>query len=341
MPSYFDAGTGFFVRKPSWHQLEKMIMLDYPDSWEHAREMAALTWDPVAEPVYAEERYLEQTPGGRGGVTVAKRYLPIPGWQQIARDDTGDVLSIQSDAYRVITNTDLGGVVDTVMGTDWNEQQQIEGLFSLHGGRLVICLIRNKKVHTPSYDPSPSLEYTAVCSRHDGSGGLKVIRTNVRVVCANTWGMAEHGSQDGKTSFTVRHTENWDERVAEIRTQLNLATVANQEYFELGEALSLKKVTSAHREKYLERFLPIGSDMSDRQKMNRQNEREQVRVILGSPTCEGIDKTAYGLLQASGEWCDHFRSFRKTDTYVTRNLVTWEPMKARAMRLTKDLAGIR
>ena len=333
MPSYFDENQGAFYRTPSWHGLEKMIMLNYPDSWQSAREMAALTWDPVPKPVWDWQPDHEPD-----------TYCPpqiIPGWQQIVRDDNAAVLSIQTESYRVITNTDLGGVVDTVMGSEWNTQQQIEGLFSLHGGRLVICLIRNKKVHTPSYDPSPSLEYTAVCSRHDGSGGLKVLRTNVRVVCANTWGMAEHGSQDGKTSFTVRHTENWDERVAEIRDQLAVADRANQEYFTMSEELSLKKVTNAHRERYLERFLPIGSDMSDRQKQNRQNEREQIRVILGSPTCVGIDKTAYGLLQASGEWCDHFRAYRKTDTYVTRNLVTWEPMKARAMRLTKDLAGIK
>ena len=338
MPSYFDEGQGFFVRKPSWHRLEKFILPTYPESWDEARRAAELTWEPVLEPVYAAENAHERY-GDLDREYVV--YSKIPGFQLVKRSDTGAALTIQTDAYRVITNTDLGNVVDTVMGSDWNEVQKIEGLFTLHDGKLVICLIRNKETTSVSFDPSQHLEYTAVCSRNDGQGGLKVIRTKVRVVCANTWGMAEHASQDGKTSFTIRHTENWDARVAHVREQLLLADQAGKEYYELGEQLSLKKVTVPMRERYLEKFLPIGSDMTDRQKKNRYNEREQVRTILNSPTCEGIDKTAYGLLQASGEWCDHFRRFRSNDTYVTRNLVSWEPQKARAVRLTKEMAGMR
>ncbi|MFN9898385.1 MAG: DUF932 domain-containing protein, partial [bacterium] len=42
-------------------------------------------------------------------------------------------------------------------------------------------------------------------NRHDGSGCFELHRTNVRVVCANTWKLAVSG---GNRVFGVRHTRN-------------------------------------------------------------------------------------------------------------------------------------
>jgi phage/plasmid-like protein (TIGR03299 family) len=338
MPAYFDEGQGFFVRQPSWHRLEQKVLEEWPGTWEEARVQANLLWEPEARPLYSKEIVAGV---GDDGVLMT-RYTEVKDYIQIVRSDTDARLTVQSSAYRVINNTELGRVIETVLGVGSTVAPlKYEGVFTLHGGKLVIALLRNEEPRRVVGDFSETLPFTAVCSRHDGNGGLKIIKTNTRVVCANTWGMAEHSGKDGKTSFTVRHTANWDERVAEIRDALLLAEDANEEYYRVAADLQAKRINGGHRERFLEKFMPIGSDMGDKQKANRYNEREQVRIILASPTCEGIDKTAYGLLQAAGEWCDHYRKFRSQDTYVTRQLVTSEPLKARAFRLTKDLAGIK
>jgi phage/plasmid-like protein (TIGR03299 family) len=340
MSSFFDPGQGFFVRTPSWHRLESKVLEDWPGTWPEARELAGLLWEPQPEPLYRQVGTLSLD--GTGLFGDVPRFEKVTGHQAITRTDTGALLGVQTSAYRVIDNTALGEVIETVMGVDpFGDRLKYEGVFSLHGGKLVLAVLYNQSAFRIGDDPSETVNYTVVCSRHDGQGGLKVIKTNIRVVCANTWGMAEHSGVDEQTSFVIRHTENWDERVAEVRDALQVADLANEAYANVCEQLMLKKTTNAHRDRFLEKFLPVGSDMGERQKANRYDERAQVRMLLEGPTCEGIDKTAYGLLQAAGEWADHYRRFRSVDTYVTRNLTTKEPMKARAFRLTKEMAGIR
>lgn len=343
MPSYFDLNQGFFVREPSWHRLENKILGDWPGSWAEARAQANLLWEPVTAPVYAAISPMVSVAQPDGQVHHLEgdyRYRPIEGYQRVLRDDTGETLSVQSAAYAVISNTDFGAVIEGLLG-QLDGEIQYEGLFTLHGGRLVIALVRFATPMTVPGDPSQTVQYAAFCVRHDGQGGLKVVITNVRVVCANTWGMAEHMGIDGKTSFTIRHTKNWAEKVDEVRTALLAGAEANMAYVEVTEQLLLAKVTGRQREVFLKRFLPIGDDMGERQVANREGERAQIRAILGGPTCEGIDKTAYGLMQAAGEWADHYRRFRSVDTYTNRTLFTKEPMKERAFRLAKRTAGVK
>ena len=338
MPSYYDLNQGFFVREPSWHRLEQKILADWPGSWEEARQQANLLWEPVTAPVFERKISFDEIVPG---VTLdGQIFEAIKGWQAIKRDDTGETLSVQTSAYHVISNTDFGQVIEGLLG-EMPGEIHYEGVFTLHGGRMVIALIRFDKPMSPKGDPSQTVQYAAFCSRHDGQGGLKVVLTNVRVVCANTWGMAEVGSKDEKTAFTIKHSRNWSERVEEVKGKLLIAAAANLAYIEISEQLLLKKVTKAHRDLFLRRILPIGDDMGDRQRQNRLDERQQVLTILDGPTCVDINKTAYGLMQAAGEWSDHYRRFRSVDTYVNRHLFSREPVKERAFREAKRLAGVK
>lgn len=335
MPSYFDANQGYFVREPSWHQLEQKILADWPGSWSEARQQAELLWEPIAKPVFART-------GTRLGAYDVEEgvYTPIEGYQRILRSDTGGTLTVQTTAYEIISNTDFGAVIENLLG-EMPGEIHYEGVFTLHGGRLVIALVRFDAPISVKGDPSKTVQYAAFCARHDGQGGLKVVLTNVRVVCANTWGMAEHTSETDKTSFVIKHSKNWADRVEEVKAKLLIAADANMAYIAISELLMLKKVTPRNRETFLRRLLPVGDDMGPRQKTNREGEREAIRIILQGRTCEGIDKTAYGLMQAAGEWADHYRKFRSVDTYVNRSLFTKEPIKERAFREAKRLAGIK
>ena len=47
------------------------------------------------------------------------------------------------------------------------------------------------------------------------------------------------------------------------------------------------------------------------------------------------------LLQATGEWADHFRRFAGYESYTNRTLFTKEPIKIRAFREAKKMAGVK
>lgn len=338
MPSYFDLNQGAFYRTPTWHTLEREIYTEWPGSWAELREKANLLWEPVTEPVYAKAvRQID-----RGGFTdTLVQYEPVEGWQRILRNDTMDTLSIQSEQYRVISNSQFGEVIETLLGGEWGQTRQYEGLFTLFGGKLVICVVRDAEATHVVGDPSATLTYTVFVTRHDGQGGLKVVRTKIRVVCWNTWSAADSAGIENKTSFVVRHTENWDARVAEIRDHLAVAQENDGWYTDVMDVFAGVEVGARKRETFLKKLLPVGDDMGDRQRANRLSERDQIRTILEGPTCVDIAGTVYGLVQAAGEWSDHYRRSRTPETYVNRTLLTKDPTKIRAFKLGKQLAKIK
>ena len=82
-----------------------LVLADYPGSWEAARELAGLAWDPVAEPVYALTGMDEQGPV----------YAQLDGWKRIARSDTGTTLSVNRDSYALIDHGEMGEIVEAVL----------------------------------------------------------------------------------------------------------------------------------------------------------------------------------------------------------------------------------
>jgi hypothetical protein len=79
--------------------------------------------------------------------------------------------------------------------------------------------------------------------------------------------------------------------------------------------------------------------MSDKIVANVEEARKQIRAILDGKTCEGIAFTAYGLVQAAGEYLDHVRRYRNRDSHITRTLLKSEPLKAKTIELAREVVG--
>lgn len=330
MADHWD--TGFMVRQPSWHRKEKAVLKTSPKTWEAARTESGLTWDVESEPVYDVDD---------AGLTV-----PIPGWQKIVRDDKEElgerVLAIQPSSYAMITNSDFGDVIDAIVGRQADEDPvTFEALFALYGGRMVVALVYfDTPLSMSDIDSSATYEYLGLWSRHDGSGGLRGLPTNVRIQCANTMNLAE-AMDTRNAGFSIRHTENWDQRVAEVSRQIAAARGDSQKWVEFAHQLAAWKVTPRQRDTYLKRFLPISDADSERTSNNRIADRTQIRAILESPTTKDIADTGYGLLMATTEWSDHVRSHQSDDSYVSRQLLRKEDNKALSARILRNMAGIK
>ena len=345
--------SGFMVHQPSWHRLEKAVLKESPRSWDDARKEADLIWDVDTYPVYrrrAETIYVDECehfiPSDQcdqcptTGLEEAWSYEEIPGWKELRRDDNETALSVQPDTYEVIRNERFGNVIDAALGLEDDERVEFEALMSLYGGRQVVALCYFPEKLKMPWDSSPTYAYCALTSRHDGSGGVRGIITNVRVQCANTLKLAE--MVDGRRNgFTIRHTANWKERLAEIRAQMVLARGEGQKWVEFSEQLALWKATPRRREDYLKRMFPISDDDGARKAENAQRNREMVRMILKSDSTRDIADNGYGLLMATTEWSDHFRSSRTDDSLVARQLINAEPTKARAAGVLRSMAGIK
>jgi phage/plasmid-like protein (TIGR03299 family) len=323
-----DVESMFSVRELPWHG-GGLVLGDYPGCWGEARRLAGLEWEPVAEQVYALAGV-----GGDGG----PRYEPVEGWKRIARSDTGATLSLNRDSYTLITHAEMGEVVEAVL-SQANVRWETAG--ALDGGRSVWCLAALDEPISLPGDDTVTMPYLAITNRHDGGGSCALRATAVRIVCANTFRAAElEGERQGLT-FAFRHCRNWRERVQDARAAVTGARREMAAYRQLARELLGVHVTAGQRELFVRRFVPMPPDglITDRVAANVEEARAALRLILESPTTAAVAHTAYGLVQAAGEYLDHVRRARTWETRLNRTLIRPEPLKAKALGLVREVAN--
>ena len=316
----------FSVRQMPWHR-EGIIVEDYPGDWDQARKLAGLDWDPITTEVYAlTDLNANGTP----------RYEPINGWKCIARSDDGAVLSLNRDTYTVISHGEMGEIVEAVLAQP-NVQWETAGV--LDGGRAVWCLaLLDEPISLPG-DASPTLPYLAITNRHDGTGSCALRATAVRIVCANTFRAAElEGERTGAT-FSFIHKSSWRNRIEEARQAVTGARREMRRYTELAAELLAIPITPRQRNLFITEFIPMPPQglVTDRVARNVDEARTALRLLFDSTTNEQIAGTAYGLVQAAGEYLDHVRTARSWETRLNRTLIRPEPLKHRALSLVREI----
>jgi phage/plasmid-like protein (TIGR03299 family) len=316
----------FSVREMPWHR-EGLILPDYPGSWNEARTLAGLDWDPITSEVYA---FAGINPDG------TTCYERVGGWKAISRSDTGGVLSINKDTYTLIDHAEMGEIVEAVLAQP-NIKWETAGV--LDSGRSVWCLALLDEPLTLPGDTSPTLPFLAITNRDDGTAACALRATAVRIVCANTFRAAElQGERTGAT-FSFIHKASWRNRIDEARQAVTGARAEMRRYSELAAELLAIPVTARQRELFITEFIPMPPDglITDRVARNVGEARNALRLLFDSPTNEQIAGTAYGLVQAAGEYLDHVRTARSWETRLNRTLIRPEPLKHRALTLVREV----
>lgn len=326
----------FSVRELPWHYSETgrdgrtKILQHNPKTWEEVRPLAGLEWDPVEQPLF--RRDVRVTDNG-----PEEFYEQVEGHKLIVRSDTGMVLDTALEQYELITNTDMGMIIDTFMA---GHEISFETAGSLDEGRQVWALLQVGDFLEVPGDPSPMARYIALLNRHDGHGACKAIATNIRIVCANTWHYADTTSQGSGTTFSFHHRSQWRERVkelqADVKAALSGAEKETKAFMELAEDMALKTVTDEQAKRFVDEFVYPTREEHKLTKQALENvtiARHKVAANLGSKTCEGISHTAWGLMQAGGEYADHDRKYKNADTLMGRTIFGREKMKIKARNL--------
>jgi phage/plasmid-like protein (TIGR03299 family) len=316
----------FSVRQMPWHR-EGTILDDYPGDWDQARKLAGLDWDPITTEVYAlADLNVDGTP----------HYEPIDGWKCIARSDNGQVLSLNRDTYTVINHSEMGEIVEAVLAQP-NVKWETAGV--LDSGRAVWCLALLDEPITLPGDTSPTLPYLAITNRHDGTGSCALRATAIRIVCANTFRAAELEGERTGTTFSFIHKSSWRNRIDEARQAVTGARTEMRRYTELAQQLLGMPITPNQRELFITEFIPMPPQglVTDRVARNVDEARNALRLLFQSTTNEQIAGTAYGLVQAAGEYLDHVRVARSWETRFNRTLMRPEPLKHRALALVREI----
>jgi phage/plasmid-like protein (TIGR03299 family) len=232
----------------------------------------------------------------------------------------------------------MGEIVEAVLAQP-NVRWETAG--SLAGGAKVWCLaLLDEPIDLPG-DNTVTYPYLAITNHHDGGGACALRATAVRIVCQNTFSAAELEGQRTGATFAFRHSSGWKDRIEDARQAVTGARREIAAYKALAEELLAVTVTPRQRELFVREFLPMPPDgvVSDRVVANVEAARRALRDILASPTTADVAHTGYGLVQAAGEYLDHVRQARSWETRLGRTLLRPEPLKHRALRLVRSVAG--
>ncbi len=376
MPANVD--SLFSVREIPWHR-EGHVLDDYPQTFEEARKLAGLDWDPVAVPAVERLRTDEEmrrdfeeilasadapapepdsdfrdlSPFGDVPVTGAStvdRLMSLyrsslaedKDFRRIARSDNRhQSLSYQRDSYNIIPNSAFGEIIDSITGAEPGKIR-LETGGCLAEGRAVWMLARLDEPIEFRGDKSLAFPYLGITSRHDGKASCAARLTTVRIVCMNTFAASEAEGERTGAVYSFSHRGDWRSRMGEAREALMFARKETAEYVEAMTELLGIRVTPVQEQLFLQAFIPSPPEgiISDRVARNISEARAAVQGFLDSPTVEGsgIRGTAYGLVQAAGEYLDHARRANTWETRLNRSLLSHSPLKAKAAVLAREVA---
>lgn len=326
----------FSVREQTWHGLAK-VLPDYPTRVE--AQKLTMDWEPVSEPIF--RRVPRIVTLADGTQDVVDEFEPVEDSVLNARSDNGQSLGVVSKTFTTVSNDELWSVAEAIQGEAGDVRFETAG--SLDGGRKVWILVRLDEPLTVPGDPNGAhIAYYALQNSHDASGAFRGQATSVRIVCANTSQMADWDASQRGTEFAFRHSTNIQDRIAEARQALAGWREGVFAFQELTRELIALPVSAQNVERFIKVFIPMPPAGAASQRVEGHVEEawSQLRTILAGPTCEGINRTSYGLVQAAIEYNNHVRAARSESTRFRRAYLTRDRVTTDAVRLARSLATV-
>ena len=301
-------GVAVFTREPAWHGLGVVLpdeVLTIEQALDAVPEMAA---DVDLVPLVA--RLADGTEIETDAYATIRRGFsrPLPGVDiATGEPQIEEVLpkvlgAGLSDRYVVLQNRAAMSFVDDLVD---ESGAKIVTAGLLRGGSQAWVLCRMPKTVEVGGISGEEVEtYLLVTNSFDGSLAVGVHVTRVRVVCANTLGLALGGTP---RSYKVRHTTKLDDRLAEARAALSMTFRYEDAFENAANALLANRVTDAEFDAFLESLVP-SEGKSERGRIDALNVQSIIRDVYESTDdLSSVRGTAWGALQAVSDYADHRR----------------------------------
>lgn len=332
--------TVISVRDAGWHGLAQV--LDDHVSPEKARELA-FPWEPVTMPLYRAVPVV-----GEDG-TLSTSYEEVPGIKGVERSDTAEFFGSVGEDYVHVSNKELTEIAEAVEGIAAGDVK-VETAGSLKGGRKVWMLLRLAEPIRVKGDPhGDTIPYFALQNNHDGYGSCRGQALFTRIICDNTAQAADLEAQKRGTEFTFRHTAGVKDRIEDAKNALQEWRRSIEAWDLMMNELVKVRLTEAQRDDFVDLFIPMPKSekmVSQRVLTNIENARAEFWGIVNGVTLEGIDSTAYGMVQAAVEFQQHVRGVRaatdveRAESRFKRAYLDRDNMTTVAVNLVREIAKV-
>jgi len=309
-----ESDSMFSVRQMPWHGLGS-VLDEYPTSIDDALEKSGLDWGVKQGAVL-----VEKSPAWTDdfGVPQPAELVPADGYVANVRDDNDAVLGIVSENYKVVPNREAFQFLDSLINSDL----YFETAGSLHGGKRVWTLARMPEYVEVGGDPTAT--YVYVANSHDGTLSVTAAITPVRIVCANTLGMALR-SGDANRTYKFRHTGNLEMKYAEARKVLDLAINYEAQFKEIGDRLAQTTFSQqTFEDKVLDKLFVIDDETGRVAAARRSDVKESILNIWNGQGEQGDTRgnspgTKWTAYNAVAEYADFGRNYTKRTNQVYRS----------------------
>ena len=280
---------------PAWHGLGKVY--DEPMTSLEALEGAGLDWAVEQKDVFQKH---EVDPSQS---LITSWHEQVPGFQLNLRSDTGALLGMVSEHYKVVQNTEAFQFLDQLVE---DHQMMYESAFSLRGGKKVVLLAKMPGARVV-VEGDHLLDYVVLSLGHDGTEAVLFGPTSVRVVCANTYAMALY---EGHTrGLSIRHSGNIKEKLSQARGILSLANKQFARYAEIGKTLAQRRLSKEEWTIYLDLLCPeldpLDPNHTDRRAEKVIDTRHNISVAFRNERQDTAPESAWVAFQAVAEVVDH------------------------------------
>ena len=309
-----------YAGQTPWHGFG--TRLDEPATAEEAIEAAGLDYTVDLRPI--------ETVDG----------IPIPKRQAVVRDDTQQVLGVVGNSYQPVQNHQCFGFLDAVVA-DGRLRYHTAG--ALGDGEKVWMLAKLPGEIRVRDSEDVTEQYLLLSNSHDGSSSLRVFFTPIRVVCANTLGVAERRGRGQGVS--VIHKGNLAAKVAEAQEILGLAKRFYDNLEEHINRLAWHYPTINQLESYFEALYPDRPGVKTRRAENVRDELFRLYENGRGQNLPETKLTTWAAFNAVTEFVDHHRSTRgRTDQERAGNRLesAWfgsgAHLKGQAWKLALEMA---
>lgn len=211
-------------------------------------EKAKLDWEVAKCELMAKMPMNLNPDSNKDGFNYAgEQYSPIEGAFATYRTDLNLPLGVVKDKYTPVQNIDAFKFFDDAIGKDkaiW----QTAGFFG-NGEKVFVTakLPKNIFIGEDIID-----NYLVFATSHDGSMGVKILLTPIRVVCENTLNAA---LQNNDAYISFRHTESIHDKIDTAKEILGLCDVKIKALEELYQGFNKIKLTDDQAAEYFAKLI--------------------------------------------------------------------------------------
>ena len=180
-------------------------------------------------------------------------------FRRVFREDNDTTLGVVGKNYKVLTNSEMFGVADTLVGDGLIEWDRVAGLG--HGERVMASFLLPEAFTIGRGDEIQQMVY--LTNSHDGSSGFKVLPTNFRIGCSNQTAAIHamlKAAGINPRLLTVRHTGRMAERIEDLKRVLHITDHFNEVFAQQANDLLRVEVSEKDRVSYYIDTLGLKTD---------------------------------------------------------------------------------